>query len=49
MQFAHFSPVASRPPTPKSDTEFENQKYDTSCQTLITGLGDDINKFEDIR
>ena len=38
--------MASRPPSPKSDTEFEihHQKFDSSAsQTLLTGTGDEIN------
>ena len=31
--FSFFSPVASRPPSPKSDTEYENQKIDTVTPT----------------
>ena len=37
-----FSPIGSRPPSPKSDTEFEIQKYDVMSQTLMTG--DDFNE-----
>lgn len=31
--FRFFSPVVSRPPSPKSDTEYENQKIDTVTPT----------------
>lgn len=33
----HSSPIASRPPSPKSDTEYENQKMDTVTPTENTG------------
>ncbi|ELT87039.1 hypothetical protein CAPTEDRAFT_223314 [Capitella teleta] len=46
------SPVGSRPPTPKSDTEFENQKYDSQkydaqAQTQLTG--DDMDMVDDVK
>ena len=37
------SPCSSRPPSPKSDTEFEMQKNDMGAQTQLTG-----NNFEDV-
>lgn len=37
-----FSPIGSRPPSPKSDTEYETQKYDVMSQTLVTS--DDFSK-----
>ena len=42
LHVSKFSPVGSRPPSPKSDTEFETQKYDVMSQTLMTG--DDFNE-----
>ncbi len=41
-----FSPIGSRPPSPKSDTEYETQKYDVQSQTLLTG--DDL-KEDDVQ
>jgi phosphatidate phosphatase LPIN len=41
------SPVGSRPPTPKSDTEFENQKFDAQAQTLLTG--DAMEEVDDMK
>ncbi|XP_035206309.1 phosphatidate phosphatase LPIN3-like isoform X2 [Stegodyphus dumicola] len=32
----HSSPIASRPPSPKSDTEYENQKIDTSSPSDVS-------------
>lgn len=32
-----YSPIASRPPSPKSDTEYENQKIETVTPTDSTG------------
>ena len=37
MFILNSSPIGSRPPSPKSDTEFETQKYDVMSQTLMTG------------
>lgn len=33
LPYLSLSPVASRPPSPKSDTEYENQKIDTVTPT----------------
>ena len=41
-----FSPIASRPPSPKSDTELEHQKEATS-QTALTG--DELNMLDDVK
>lgn len=45
------SPIGSRPPTPKSDTEFEKRRSytrsDTSCQTAWTG--DDMQNCDELQ
>ncbi len=46
VQMFTFSPIGSRPPSPKSDTEYETQKYDVQSQTLLTG--DDL-KEDDVQ
>lgn len=39
--------MGSRPPSPKSDTELEYQKYDAGAQTMLTGddfeMADNVN------
>jgi len=41
------SPIGSRPPSPKSDTELEYRKYDAGAQTMLTGddfkIADNVN------
>lgn len=41
------SPIGSRPPSPKSDSEYETQKYDATCQTQLTG--DELMLLDDIK
>lgn len=41
------SPVCSRPPSPKSDTEYETQMYDAHAQTRLTG--DDMTVVDDVQ
>ena len=41
------SPVGSRPPSPKSDTEYETRKYDAVSQTQLTG--DDLRQSDNYR
>ena len=42
------SPIGSRPPSPKSDTEFETyQQFDAVSQTLLTG--DDFETIDEIK
>ena len=41
-----FSPIGSRPPSPKSDTELEHQKEATS-QTALTG--DELAVLDDVK
>jgi len=42
------SPVTSRPPTPKSDSEYEKaRKYDATVQTYLTG--DDLVTMDSVR
>ncbi len=43
----YFSPVGSRPPSPKSDTEFENRKYDATSQTMLTG--DNLQTMDNVQ
>ena len=46
------SPVGSRPPSPKSDTEYETSKFDSAAQTLLTATGADgaaHNAADDIK
>lgn len=41
------SPIGSRPPSPKSDTEYERKKYDATSQTQLSG--DELMVLDDIK
>lgn len=49
MHFANCrcSPIGSRPPSPKSDTEFETQQFDAVSQTFLTG--DDFESMDEVK